>query len=92
MLEKRKHGKRTGFILSLDALIAIGLLLTLSFFLLNLSSVFPSAELKYHRFYYVGKDMLNVMEQMKMSALVEYPNLFKSLFICINMLLNNGKI
>ncbi|MFH1445272.1 MAG: vWA domain-containing protein [Nanoarchaeota archaeon] len=79
-------GRKKGFILSMDALMAIGLLLTLSFFILSLSFVFPSADLRYHRFYYIGKDMLNVVENMKMSALSDYPNEFP----LVQQYLNDG--
>lgn len=72
MYKKSFSRKRTGFILSLDAIVAVMILLTLSFFMLSLTFIFPSAELRYHRFYYVGKDMLNVVEQMKMSSVENF--------------------
>jgi hypothetical protein len=68
---------KRGFLLSLDALIAITLLLTVSLFLAGLSFTYASPEIRYQRYYYAGKDLTNVLEKTKMGALSDMINLSK---------------
>jgi hypothetical protein len=62
-----------GFVFSLDAIIVLGLVLMLTFFLAALSFTYSSHELRYQRLYYTGKDLLNVIEQAKLSSIQENP-------------------
>jgi len=57
-----------GFVFSLDAIIVLGLVLTLAFFLAALSFTYSSPELRYQRMYYTGKDLINVMESVRLEA------------------------
>jgi len=66
---------KTGFLLSLDAIAAITLLLTVSLFLAGMSFTYSSPELRYQRYYYSGKDMATVLEETKMGALSDVVNL-----------------
>ncbi len=67
--ELKKRLKRKGFLLSLDAMIAISILLLLVTFLAAVSFTYYYPELKYQRMYLAGKDFLTVMEKVKMSDL-----------------------
>jgi hypothetical protein len=62
-----------GFLLSLDALFAISLLAMVSLFLIGFSYTHTSPDLKYQRFYYAGKDLANVFEEMKLEAVEFLP-------------------
>jgi hypothetical protein len=62
-----------GFVFSLDAMVVLGLVLTLTFFLVALSFTHSSAELRYQRLYYTGKDLLNVIENAKLSSVQDNP-------------------
>ncbi len=53
-----------GFLLSLDALVAIGFLFVLVLFLSGISFTYSVSEFEYQRLYYSGKDMLNIMKTM----------------------------
>ncbi len=64
--------KRKGFLLSLDAIIAIGLILTLVMFLSGLSFTYQSPELKYQRLYYTGKDTLMLLENARIEQLQDF--------------------
>ena len=57
---------KNGFLFSLDAVIAITLLLSIAVFLAGLSVSYSSPELRYQKLYYMGKDLLNVLEQVKL--------------------------
>ncbi|MFC2143852.1 hypothetical protein ACFLQO_00615 [Candidatus Aenigmatarchaeota archaeon] len=67
--ESKKRLKRKGFLLSLDAMIAITILLLLATFLAAVSFTYYYPELKYQRMYLAGKDFLTVMEKVKLSDL-----------------------
>jgi hypothetical protein len=71
---KYKDMKR-GFLLSLDAVVAITLLLSLSVFLAGVSYVNTSADIRYQRYYYAGKDLASVLEETKISAVADVVNL-----------------
>ena len=58
--------------LSLDALIAIGLVLLLAIFLSSFGFSSSSPELTYQRLYYGGKDVLNVIKNAKLSNLQDF--------------------
>jgi hypothetical protein len=60
---------KRGFLLSLDAIAAITLLLTVSLLLAGISFTYASPELRYQRYYYAGKDIATVLEETKMQAL-----------------------
>ncbi|MCJ7816718.1 MAG: hypothetical protein MUP55_02570, partial [Candidatus Aenigmarchaeota archaeon] len=62
-----------GFVFSLDAIIVLGLVLTLAFFLAALSFTYSSPELRYQRMYYTGKDLINVMESVRLEAFRDNP-------------------
>jgi hypothetical protein len=59
------------FLLSMDAIVAIGLLFLLASFIIALSTTHYSPELEYQRFYYSGKDVMNVLERAKVSAVMD---------------------
>ena len=59
---------KKAFLLSMDAIIAVGLLFLLAAFLASLSGSFSSPELEYQRLYYTGKDAMNILETAKFSA------------------------
>jgi hypothetical protein len=63
---------RKGFLLSLDAIIAIGFLLTLALFIGGLSFTYQSPELRYQRLYYTGKDLLLMLENARIEQLQEF--------------------
>jgi hypothetical protein len=56
----------TGFLLSLDALLAVGFLFSLIVFLSSLNFVYSAPEIEYQKIYYSGKDVLNIMETLNM--------------------------
>ena len=64
--------RRRGFLLSLDAVIAIGLILTLIVFISGLSLTYSSPELRYQRLYYMGKDALLLLENAQINQLSEF--------------------
>jgi len=63
---------KRAFLLSLDAMVAVGLLLMLTAFLSSISMSYSSPELEYQRFYYVGKDVMNVLERAKLPAVLDF--------------------
>ena len=64
---------RNGFLLSMDALVAISLLLLVSTFLVGLSHTYSSPDLRYQRFYYAGKDAVTLFEKTKMESVSFLP-------------------
>jgi hypothetical protein len=64
---------KKGFVFSLDAIIVLGIVLTMTFFLAALSFTYTSPELRYQRLYYSGKDLLNVIEQVRLQSLSDNP-------------------
>ncbi|MCX6814419.1 MAG: VWA domain-containing protein, partial [Candidatus Aenigmarchaeota archaeon] len=64
---------KRAFVFSLDAIIVLGFVLTLTFFLSALSFTYSSPELRYQRLYYTGKDLLNVIGQAKLSSVQDNP-------------------
>ncbi|NIO22394.1 MAG: hypothetical protein GTN38_00010 [Candidatus Aenigmarchaeota archaeon] len=65
---------KNGFLLSLDALIAISLLMMISIFLVGLSYTYSSPDLRYQRYYYAGKDLVILLEQTKMGSVSFFPS------------------
>ena len=65
---------KNGFLLSLDAIAAITLLLTVSLFLAGMSFTYSSPELRYQRYYYAGKDLANVLEEAKIGSISDMIN------------------
>jgi hypothetical protein len=63
---------RRGFLLSLDAIIAIGLMLTLVMFLGGLSLTYYAPELRYQRLYHMGKDLLMLLENARIEQLQDF--------------------
>ncbi len=63
---------RKGFLLSVDAVIAIGLILTLAVFIGGLSMTYHSPELRYQRLYYASKDILMLLENARIDQLQEF--------------------
>ncbi len=61
-----------GFLLSMDALVAILILFLVAFSLLGLTFTYSLPQLKYQRMYYVGKDILNVMGKVTVSDIRNY--------------------
>ena len=59
-------------LLSIDALVAIGLLLFVSVMIAGVSLTYHSPEAEYQRLYYSGRDSLNVLSDVKMSGLSEF--------------------
>ena len=66
---------RKGFLLSLDAIIAIGLILTLVLFIGGLSMTYHSPELRYQRLYYMGKDTLMLLENAQIGQLQDFSSI-----------------
>ncbi|MEE9323722.1 MAG: hypothetical protein V3U72_04210, partial [Candidatus Aenigmarchaeota archaeon] len=66
---------KRGFLLSLDAVAAITLLLIVSLFLSGMAFTYASPELRYQRYYYAGKDMVNILEETKIQAVSDVVNL-----------------
>jgi hypothetical protein len=64
---------RKGFLLTLDAIIAITLLLSLALFIGAISITYYSPDLKYERLYYMGKDLLLLVENADMDQLSDFP-------------------
>ncbi len=64
-----------GFLLSLDALMAISILLLLSVFLSGLGFTYRTPELKYQRLYYAGKDLLTVTQELRIADIQDYPSI-----------------
>lgn len=62
---------KKGFLLSIDAMIAISVLLLLATFLAGISFTYSYPELKYQRLYLAGKDLMMVMEKIKIQDLQE---------------------
>ncbi|NIO23335.1 MAG: hypothetical protein GTN38_04915, partial [Candidatus Aenigmarchaeota archaeon] len=60
---------KKGFLLSLDTMIAISVLLLLAIFLAGISFTYYYPELKYQRLYLAGKDVMMVMEKIKIQDL-----------------------
>jgi len=61
-----------GFLLSLDAMVAISLMLLVAIFLSGLSLTYASPELGYQRLYLAGKDLLVVMDNVEVEDLQEF--------------------
>lgn len=59
---------RKAFLLSMDAVVAVGILFILAAFIAGLSAKHASPEIEYQRLYYAGKDAMNVMERVPFSA------------------------
>jgi hypothetical protein len=66
---------KRGFILSLDAVVAVTLLLLLTVFIVGLSLSFYRPGIEYERLYYAGKDLLSVMEEVKIEDLRSFPTI-----------------
>jgi len=64
---------KRGFLLSLDALIAISLLLMISLLLVGFSYTYTSPDLRYQRYYYAGKDIVLLLEQTRMDSVSFLP-------------------
>lgn len=64
--------KRKGFLLSLDAVIAIGLILSMTVFIAGISTTYYSPELRYQRLYYTGKDVMLLLENAQLGQLESF--------------------
>jgi hypothetical protein len=62
-----------GFLLSMDAMVAVGVMLMLVAFLSAVTLGSYSPELRYQRSYYAGKDILNLMKNLRMEDVWDYP-------------------
>ncbi|MBN2331102.1 MAG: hypothetical protein JXC85_04755, partial [Candidatus Aenigmarchaeota archaeon] len=60
------------FLLSMDAFVAVGLLLLLTAFMSGISVSYSSPEIEYQRFYYVGRDVISTLEKAKLTAVIEF--------------------
>ena len=60
---------RKGFLLSLDALVAVSVLLLFAVFMAGIGLTYSYPELNYQRLYLAGKDMMKVMEKVTMEDL-----------------------
>jgi len=67
-------GKK-GFLLSLDAVVAAGLLLLMAGFLMSIRYTQTYPEMKYQRMYYVGRDVINTLGKTNISAFSDYCNI-----------------
>ncbi|MEM7815501.1 MAG: VWA domain-containing protein, partial [Candidatus Aenigmatarchaeota archaeon] len=64
---------KRAFVFSLDAVMVLGLVLTLTLFIAALSFSYSNPELRYQRMYYAGKDMLNVISEVRINSLLDNP-------------------
>ncbi|MEM5871302.1 MAG: VWA domain-containing protein [Candidatus Aenigmatarchaeota archaeon] len=64
-----------GFLLSLDAIAAITLLLTVAILLAGISFNYSTEDLRYQRYYYAGKDLVYVLEKTKLKDISDVINL-----------------
>jgi hypothetical protein len=62
---------KRAFLLTMDAIVAVGLLFLLAAFVSSLAISYSSPELEYQRLYYGGKDLMNVFETAKFSAVAD---------------------
>lgn len=62
---------RRAFLLSMDAIVAVGILFIMTSFITTLTMTHSSPELEYQRLYYTGKDIMNVLERAKVSAVID---------------------
>ncbi|UCD02884.1 MAG: hypothetical protein JSV63_03835, partial [Candidatus Aenigmatarchaeota archaeon] len=62
---------KKAFLLSMDAIIAVGILFVMAAFIATLSITYSSPELEYQRLYYTGKDVMNVLQTAQLSAVIE---------------------
>jgi len=62
---------RRAFLLSMDAIVAVGILFIMASFITTLTMTHSSPELEYQRLYYTGKDVMNVLERAKVSAVID---------------------
>ncbi len=58
-----------GFLLSLDALVAVTLIVAVSAMLTGMSFTYSSPELAYQRYYFAGKDIVNIFEEGRVGML-----------------------
>ncbi|MFQ5647797.1 MAG: hypothetical protein ACE5FW_01040, partial [Candidatus Aenigmatarchaeota archaeon] len=63
------------FLLSMDAMVALTILLTLALFLTGLTFTYTSSELAYQRLYYSGNDLLNLMGNIRVADLQASPSI-----------------
>jgi hypothetical protein len=56
---------KKGIMFSIDAIVAAGLIITIAIFLSGLSFTYSTPELRYQRFYFASKDMMNVIKEVK---------------------------
>ncbi|MFH1237529.1 MAG: hypothetical protein V1648_03960 [Candidatus Aenigmatarchaeota archaeon] len=68
---------KRGFLLSLDAIVAITLLLSVSTFLAGISFTYSTPELRYQRYYYAGKDIAALFQEARISSVSDVVNLTK---------------
>ena len=61
-----------GFVLSLDAMVAITILILVTIFSISLTATYKSPDIEYERLYYAGKDILNIFETVKVKDLTEF--------------------
>lgn len=65
--------KLKGFLLSMDAMVAVGVILMLVAFLSAVAVTSYTPELSYQRGYYTGKDILNLMKNIRMEDVWDLP-------------------
>ncbi|MBL7160918.1 MAG: hypothetical protein ISS93_03670 [Candidatus Aenigmarchaeota archaeon] len=63
-----------GFFLSLDAIVAVGLLMLLATFIAGFSMGITSEELQAKQVYYLGKDINNILFEVEVKDLLEFPS------------------
>jgi len=63
---------RKGFLLTLDAIIAVTLLMSLALFIGAINITYYSPDLKYERLYYMGKDLLLLIENANIDQLSDF--------------------
>ncbi len=62
---------RRAFLLSMDAIVAVGILFVMASFITALTMTHSSPALEYQRLYYTGKDAMNVLERTSVSAMID---------------------
>jgi len=63
------------FLLSLDAMVAVSLMLLIALFLSGLSFAYSSPEISYQRLYYSGKDILYVMDTVTVENMQDFDSI-----------------
>ncbi|MCD6496595.1 MAG: VWA domain-containing protein [Candidatus Aenigmarchaeota archaeon] len=62
---------RRGFIFSTDAMISVGLLFIMASFVTSIAITYSSPGIEYNKMYYRGKDVMNLLQNTKLSGVAD---------------------